>query len=427
MCAYDKCGCILDSKQISLIVLAVFLSLGQILHLSELLLLFRLQFTDFSAATAVPVITELITAPSHRCRVLLAIMGSYTQPTAHPLSIRPTYTDDQLTTYLEALQCQPKLVLSDVRASGKRDPLSTLATLQRLTTRLIAWGSLGLHYSPHRVLSLEPNALFTKIVERRQGGYCMEDNTFFATVLRSLGYEYYLTGARISATLASDAQGPERDGFMGFGHQVLLVKLEGQRYLVDVGLGAQGSHRPIKLQEGAMANGSPGVTLRLVRRGLADFTCTDEGQKLWVLEFKTWKRVEDEPKNAEMGTTDGWNGAYAFGEGEWNPQDFNALNFNQSTNPRSWFVKMLIVTQPILSDDGQRSLGQLTLVNGEFSRRMLNKKTATIDKEILRDCSTEEERVEGLEKWFGIILRDDERNGIKGLVSEIKPKPKMDS
>lgn len=90
------------------------------------------------------------------------------------------------------------------------------------------------------------------------------------------------------------------------------------------------------------------------------------------------------------------------------------------------FVKTLIVTKPVLSEDGAKALGQITLVNEVFSRRMLNSEEGTVEKEVLRECKTEEERTEGLEEWFGIVLRDDEKKGIRGLVSEIRPKPKTD-
>ena len=264
----------------------------------------------------------------------------------------------------------------------------------------------------------------------------MENNTFFSTVLHSLGYVHYTTGARIAHALEGNypPNSPELDGFMAWGHQVLLVDIatpgaerggeEGSRtkctkYLVDIGLGAQGSLEPIELREGAIAKGAPGVTLRLVRRGLADFT---SGQEMWVLEFKTWKRSGTEPKDAELGVEEGWKAAYAFEDREWLPQDFVPLSFNQSVNPRSMFVKTLVLTKCVLSEDGKEVRGQVTLVGKEFSRRLKvgdGEGGWMVEKEVLRVCENEEERVEGLERWFGVVLRMDERRGIKGLPSAL--------
>jgi arylamine N-acetyltransferase len=76
----------------------------------------------------------------------------------------------------------------------------------------VAFGSLALHYSETHLLSLDPNNLFIKLVERNMGGYCMENNTFFGVVLRSLGYKLINAGARVSDATAG-RPGP---GYMGW-------------------------------------------------------------------------------------------------------------------------------------------------------------------------------------------------------------------
>jgi len=63
-------------------------------------------------------------------------------------------------------------------------------------------------------LSRDVQAVAHKIVERRLGGYCMENNMFFSTVLRSLGYDLYVSGARVSNALMGGSRDPE--GFAGW-------------------------------------------------------------------------------------------------------------------------------------------------------------------------------------------------------------------
>src|ERR1700761_5968974 len=75
-------------------------------------------------------------------------------------------------------------------------PDSDAMTVDRVP--LTSSSNISLHYSEDKTLSLDPEALFEKFVHRGIAGYCMEQNTFFYTVLRSLGYDLYITGARVS-------------------------------------------------------------------------------------------------------------------------------------------------------------------------------------------------------------------------------------
>ena len=349
-------------------------------------------------------------------------MGSTDESEPHPLAARPTFSYEQLSRYVASLEHQPTLTLSAVKALVQNNPLLALTNLQRLTANLSPWGSLGLHYSAHHTLSLDKDVLFTKIVERRQGGYCMENNTFFSTVLRSLGYDLYSTGARIAGALTGE-MGVAAEGYKGWGHQVILVKLDDGKYLVDVGLGAQGSLEPLRLKEGATSAGSPGVTHRLVRKAIAPFT--DQDQQMWVVEFSTSKTSTNFPRDTQLHKDEGWKPAYCFEDKEWLPQDFEPITFAKSKDPKSMFVQTLMLSKPLLSEDGSHAIGQVTLVGCMITRRMLRseKESWTVEKEELRNCKSEEERIDGLQRWFGVKLRDEEKRGIVGLVSHIRPQP----
>jgi N-hydroxyarylamine O-acetyltransferase len=75
---------------------------------------------------------------------------------------------------------------------------------------------------------LEDEALFTKIVERRRGGFCYEANGLFAALLRELGFDVTMLSAGVAN--AEGEFGPD------FDHMALLVTLD-ERWLVDVGFG----------------------------------------------------------------------------------------------------------------------------------------------------------------------------------------------
>ena len=75
---------------------------------------------------------------------------------------------------------------------------------------------------------LDDDALFTKIVENRRGGFCYEANGLFAALLRALGFDVAMLSAEVAN--AEGEFGPN------FDHMTLMVSLE-QRWLVDVGFG----------------------------------------------------------------------------------------------------------------------------------------------------------------------------------------------
>jgi arylamine N-acetyltransferase len=141
-------------------------------------------------------------------------MGEDSAPAIHHTAIRPTYTRDQLSTYVSKhIAPNPSYTLETLEAEIARDPLEALSTLQLRQVAFNPWGNLALHYSWHRALTLDSDALYHKIVERSLGGYCMENNAFFSTILRSLGYDLYVSGARVSLSLDGAREDP---GFAGW-------------------------------------------------------------------------------------------------------------------------------------------------------------------------------------------------------------------
>lgn len=101
-----------------------------------------------------------------------------------------TYSRNQMQQYYEYLNFQEEL-------DAFTDRLEFLRRLQVRHLGRASFNSVVLHYSPHRQISLDPEDLFDKIVVKNRGGYCMEVNTFFAAVLRTLGFQVYSAGGRV--------------------------------------------------------------------------------------------------------------------------------------------------------------------------------------------------------------------------------------
>lgn len=104
--------------------------------------------------------------------------------------------------------------------------LDTLRRLHRQHLQSVPFENIDIHLG--RPLSLDPQALFDKIVTRRRGGFCYELNGLFAWLLRDIGFHVDMLSARVAGERGDI--GPE------FDHMALLVQLD-QRWLVDVGFG----------------------------------------------------------------------------------------------------------------------------------------------------------------------------------------------
>ena len=102
----------------------------------------------------------------------------------------------------------------------------TLRQLQVAHLLTVPFENLSIHAGEPIVLDDE--ALFSKIVGRRRGGFCYELNGLFAALLRELGFDVAMLSA--AAMSGEEGFGPE------FDHMVLMVTLE-ERWLVDVGFG----------------------------------------------------------------------------------------------------------------------------------------------------------------------------------------------
>jgi len=124
-----------------------------------------------------------------------------------------------------------------------RPSASTLDGLAELSlAHLYAVPFENLDIAAGRPLSLDPDALYDKIVVRRRGGFCYELNGLFAQLLRELGFEVTLLAGQ-TIDPADGTPGPER------AHLVLRVDLD-RPWLVDVGWG-EAYRGPLALRDGA--------------------------------------------------------------------------------------------------------------------------------------------------------------------------------
>ena len=122
--------------------------------------------------------------------------------------------------------------LARIEYTGARTPdAETLRALHRAHLYAVPFENLDIPLG--RSISLDPDALFDKIVTRRRGGFCYELNGLFARLLWALGFRVTLLAARDS----------HEDGGLGpeFDHLTLRVTCPDDEnrvaWLSDVGWG----------------------------------------------------------------------------------------------------------------------------------------------------------------------------------------------
>ena len=124
-----------------------------------------------------------------------------------------------------------------INYTGSREvSAATLKHLHYAHAHSVPFENLDIHLG--RPLSLDPGDLFAKIVTRKRGGYCYEVNSFFAMVLRAIGFQVQCLLARVLC------------GFSNVrprSHQLLLISVENQSWIADVGFDNCCLREPMRL------------------------------------------------------------------------------------------------------------------------------------------------------------------------------------
>ena len=115
--------------------------------------------------------------------------------------------------------------------------LETLRELHLLHLQHIPYENVDVFC--HLGVKLDPDTLTRKILLRRRGGYCFEQNGLFAMALTELGFRCQPNMARVHRNR------PEPGGRT---HHINLVELDGNTWVCDVGFGGSGFRQPLLLE-----------------------------------------------------------------------------------------------------------------------------------------------------------------------------------
>ncbi len=184
--------------------------------------------------------------------------------------------------------------------------------------------------------SLDPDALFAKLVTKGRGGYCHECNSLLQQALSALGYQARLLAARVRTG---------RTEMTGRTHTLVLVELADGSYIADAGFGAQTPRAPLRLANGAS-----------VRRGNVVWRLTADRRFGWSL------TLEDSAGPQPL---------YLFDLGTVYPADVALSNHWSSSHPDSLFMQGPLAVRH--EEGGRRVLfgGKLVRRQGAGQRSLL--------------------------------------------------------
>ena len=104
--------------------------------------------------------------------------------------------------------------------------LDYLKKLHKHHLLTIPFENLDIHWQNEIILDID--RIYNKVVLDKRGGFCYELNGLFYTLLLNLGFDCHLISCRVFK------DGEESDDL---DHMAIIVTIEGNRYLTDVGFG----------------------------------------------------------------------------------------------------------------------------------------------------------------------------------------------
>lgn len=218
-----------------------------------------------------------------------------------------------------------------------------------------------------RGIDLDPAAIEQKLIRAHRGGYCFEQNTHLMHVLTALGFDVTPISARVRVDRPRDFTPPRT-------HVFLRVELDGESWLVDVGVGGLSPTSALRLKYDE-PQPTPHEARRLLR---------EEGRVFHQAFF-----------------ADRWNDVAEFTLEPMPEIDRVIANWYTSTHPASRFKERLLVARATPT-------GRLTLLNRTFTRR----EEGRVESHVV---SSPSELLDVLAEAFGLRFASETRFTCPGL------------
>ncbi|XP_066050777.1 arylamine N-acetyltransferase, pineal gland isozyme NAT-3-like [Chamaea fasciata] len=233
--------------------------------------------------------------------------------------------------------------------SHSKPDLAIMSDIFQHHIHAVPFENLSIHCGEGIELNLE--ATYNKIVRKKRGGWCMENNYLLSWVLKTLGYDVTLLGAKVYV--------PELDAYPDeIDHLLLQVELDGKSYIVDGGFGmAYQLWQPMELISGTDQPQTPGVFRFQEENGT--WYLEKVKRKQWVLNPST-----STPQNVENEVC---RRIYLFTLQPRDIEEFRGCNSHLQTAPDSLFVTKSICS--LQTADGIRMLVGWKLTEIKYNYR----------------------------------------------------------
>ncbi len=186
--------------------------------------------------------------------------------------------------------------------------LSTLTALMRCHLFTIPFENIDVQQK--RFVSLTPEDVVNKVIYSQRGGYCYEVNGIFAMALTAIGFKYQFCGARpmFYPTLRPKT------------HVVLVVDINDEKFICDLGFGSFGIRAPLSLTQ----------LNQTIEQDYDQFELSKLDQDTYLVKAK----VENE-----------WKNQFCFDLYPMQWIDMTLPNYFNSTNPDTIFVQKLLAVK----------------------------------------------------------------------------------
>lgn len=161
--------------------------------------------------------------------------------------------------------------------------------------------------------SFDMDEIGKKLISGRRGGGCTQMNGLLAVVLETLGFSVRRSLSAVS----------REDGAMNLStHMVLLVRINEQEWICDVGFGYRGFLYPLRLSHNAQ-----------VGQGVHDYRVQRIGSSVWGIQYRRGVH---------------WVNMYILRDASYDAHEFVVGQFFNAYSPLSPFKNSLVCARPSL-------------------------------------------------------------------------------
>jgi len=205
---------------------------------------------------------------------------------------------------------------------------ATVKTLMQQQLRTVPFENLDVQAG--KIVSLVPEEIVSKIIGAdgmgRRGGYCYEVNALFAMALTALRIDYQFVFCR---PMFYPMRRPKT-------HMALIVNVEQEQWLCDLGFGSYGLRAPIALSQVNIPQTQDFDCFRLLAPVAGNYVLQAKLDEQWVSQY-----------------------GFDLYPADW--IDFMPANYLNSTHPDTIFVQKYLVIQ-------QHATGRTMLVGNELKQ-----------------------------------------------------------